>query len=64
MKKLIAAVTLILSLTLTMTACSSHCQECDQPVYQDGLCEYHYALQALQNAAEDAAGDLIDGLLG
>ena len=51
----------------SLTACgSSHCKEegGENEVYEDGYCEYHYALDVAKDAVGDAAGDLMDSLLG
>ena len=48
-----------------LTACGpSHCKECDNEVYKDGYCEYHYALNVAQDVVGDAANDLLDSLMG
>ena len=52
MKKMMALIA-ALALAVSLTACGGHCKSCDQPVYKDGYCEYHYALNAAQ-AAQDA----------
>ena len=54
MKKM-AALVMALILALACTACSNKCKECDNEVYKDGYCEYHYALKV--------AGDAVDGLV-
>lgn len=60
MKKF-AIVLAALVMTLALAACgSSHCKECDNEVYQDGYCEYHYAL----HQAENMLGGLADSILG
>ena len=54
MKKMMALV-LAMILALACTACANKCKECDNEVYKDGYCEYHYALKV--------AGDAVDGLV-
>ena len=31
-----------------------HCKECDDEVYQDGYCQYHYTINAAKDAVDDA----------
>ena len=48
-----------------LTACGpSHCKECDNEVYKDGYCEYHYALKVAKDTVSDAAQGLLDSVLG
>ena len=57
----------VLAMAISLTACgSSHCKEegCENEVYEDGYCEYHYALNVAKDAVGDAAGDLMDSILG
>ena len=58
MKKMLAFL-LAAMLMVSLAACGSKtCKEsgCDEPVYQDGYCETHYALHVL----EDALGGLFE----
>ncbi|MCH5353160.1 MAG: hypothetical protein J1E06_06815 [Acutalibacter sp.] len=43
---------------LALTACAGKCKMsgCDDKVYKDGLCEFHYGLQV--------AGDAVKGIFG
>ena len=54
----------ILTLAASLTACGSKCKSCDEPVYKDGYCEYHYALNVAQDVVDDAAQDALDALFG
>lgn len=63
MKKLMVLM-LSLAAVASLAACSSHCKECDNEVYKDGYCEYHYALNVAQDVVGDAANDLMDSLMG
>ena len=49
MKKMMALIA-AMALAASLTACTSHCKSCDQPVYKDGYCEYHYILNSAQDA--------------
>ena len=52
---------------VSLTACgSSTCQVegCENEVYEDGYCEYHYALNVAGEMVSDAAGDLLDSIMG
>lgn len=55
----------VFAMTYVLTACAgvSHCKECDDEVYQDGYCEYHYAVQAAKEAVDDTAKELFDRVL-
>lgn len=63
MKKMMALIA-ALALAVSLTACGGHCKSCDQPVYKDGYCEYHYALNVAQDVVGDAANDLMDSIMG
>lgn len=66
MKK-IAVVLTTLAMAACLTACgSTHCKEsgCENEVYQDGYCEYHYAIHAAEEIVGNAAGDIMNSLLG
>lgn len=57
----------MLVMAVGLTGCgSSQCKEegCDKEVYEDGYCEYHYALNVAGEIVSDAAGDLMESLLG
>lgn len=65
MKK--AAVFLVMLLMAgSLGACGepSHCKECDDEVYKDGYCQYHYALNVLKEAVDDTAKEVYDSLFG
>lgn len=49
---------------LTSCAGVTHCKECDDEVYQDGYCKYHYALRVAKDTVDDAAKDLYDSVFG
>ena len=56
-----------LVMAVSLTACgSSTCQVegCGNEVYEDGYCEYHYALNVAGEMVSDAAGDLLDSIMG
>ena len=63
MKKMMALIA-ALALAVSLTACGAHCKSCDQPVYKDGYCEYHYALNAAQDLVDDAAQAAQDAIFG
>ena len=64
MKKLTILVA-SLAAVACLTACGpSHCKECDNEVYKDGYCEYHYALNVAKDVVGDAANDLMDSITG
>ena len=63
MKKMMALIA-ALALAASLTACGGHCKSCDQPVYKDGYCEYHYAIHAAEEIVGNAAGDIMNSLLG
>lgn len=65
MKKvmMLIAATIIL---FSLSACSglSHCKECDDAVYKDGYCKYHYSKQALKDTIDSEAKGLFDKFFG
>ena len=66
MKKL-AIVLTTFTMMLTLTACgSSQCQAegCENEVYQDGYCEYHYALEVAKDTVSSAANDVLNSIFG
>lgn len=63
MKKMMTLIA-VLAVTASLTACGSHCKSCDKPVYKDGYCEYHYALNTAQDLVDDAAQEALDSLFG
>ena len=58
MRKKIAAVVLLATMAFSLSACSfsNTCKAsgCDEEVYKNGYCEYHYIL--------DVGGDLLESL--
>ena len=63
MKKMMALIA-ALALAASLTACGGQCKSCDPPVYKDGYCEYHYALNAAQDLVDDAAQAAQDAIFG
>ena len=66
MKK-IAVVLTTLAMAACLTACgSAHCKEsgCENEVYQDGYCEYHYALEVAKDTVSSAANDVLNSIFG
>ena len=63
MKKMMTLIA-VLALAATVVACGSKCKSCDEPVYKDGYCEYHYALNTAQDIVDGAAQDALDALFG
>lgn len=50
----------------SLSACSgaSHCKKCDDKVYKDGYCKYHYSKQALEDTIDSEAKGLFDKFFG
>lgn len=64
MKKFIILLTSWL-MVISLAACgSSHCKECDEAVYKDGYCEYHYALNAAGDIVDGAADEILESVFG
>ena len=61
MKKLGMSLLVVLILCC-LTACGgiTHCKDCDDEIYEDGYCKYHYAL----HYADDAANGAFDAIFG
>lgn len=59
-KKVVAAIAAA-GLLLSLSACGfQRCkaQGCDDKPYKDGYCQYHFTLQAVDNAAKDVFNTL------
>lgn len=65
MKKLLILI-VILIMSTSLSACSgiTHCKECDDEVYKDGYCQYHYTINAAKDAVDDAAKGVFDSIFG
>lgn len=66
MFKKLGLLVLAMSLLLTLGACGVVvCKEsgCNDEVYQDGYCKYHYTINAVDSAAKDVF-DGFNGLFG
>ena len=65
MKKLsLVLAAAVMACMLVSCAGVTHCKECDNEVYKDGYCEYHYALKVAKDTVSDAAQGLLDSVLG
>ena len=56
MKKRIVGVLIALVVVLQLTACSSNtCKvnDCDDEIYEDGYCKYHYYINVGDNILKD-----------
>lgn len=61
----IGLIGIILALGISLTVCGPKtCAECDDEVYKDGLCQYHYELEQFRNEVDDAAKDIYDSIFG
>lgn len=54
----------VMACMLVSCAGITHCKECDNEVYQDGYCEYHYALEVAKDTVSDAAQGLYESVFG
>ena len=63
-KLLILIVILIMSTSLSACGGITHCKECDDEVYKDGYCQYHYTVNAAKDAVDDAAKGVFDSIFG
>lgn len=65
MKKVFVLLTMVV-MVINLTACGgiTHCKECDDEVYQDGYCQYHYTINAAKDAVDDAAKGAFDSIFG
>ncbi len=64
MKKISIIAATVLALLCLASCGAEHCAECDREVYKDGLCEYHYSLNAAEGIIDSAADELIGSILG
>ena len=61
----IGLIGVILALGVGLTACGPKtCVECDDEVYKDGLCEYHYEMEQIRKELDDTAKDFYDMIFG
>lgn len=60
MKKVLALFTaFILAISLTACAGITHCKDCNDEIYKDGYCQYHYTVHQTKDAI-DSAKDAVD----
>lgn len=59
MKK-VCTLLVIMLMFIALTACGgvTHCKDCDDKVYKDGYCQYHYALHSIDDTAKSAFDSL------
>lgn len=62
MKKKIAALFALAALACSLVACAglTHCKECDDEIYKDGYCKYHYELKNVKDKADALGKELFD----
>ncbi|MGN0507249.1 MAG: hypothetical protein ACI4FZ_11865 [Lachnospiraceae bacterium] len=62
MKKKISLLLLGAILACCLAGCAglTHCKECDDEVYKDGYCKYHYEINAAKEKIDDLGKDVFD----
>ena len=62
MKKKLALLMAVLTVAFSLVACSgiTHCKQCDDKVYEDGLCKYHYEVNSVKEKVDSVGKDLFD----
>lgn len=50
----------IAHLLIVLSACGgvTHCKDCDDEIYKDGYCQYHYTLHNIDETAKSAFNSL------
>jgi len=66
MKRKISLLLLVVTLIGSMAGCAglTHCKECDDKIYEDGYCKYHYEINNAKNKVDELGKDLYDFLGG
>ena len=62
MKKKLALVLAIVTIACSLVACAgiTHCKECEDKVYEDGYCKYHYELNKVKEEVDSLGKDVFD----
>lgn len=72
MKRLFALISAAI-MVMSLVACGgiTHCKECDDEIYKDGYCQYHYtvykakdAIDSAKDAVDSAAKGIFDKIVG
>lgn len=54
----------LLACILASCARIAHCKECDDAVYRDGYCQYHYTLHSAKETVDSAAKGIYNSIFG
>lgn len=62
MKRKISLLLLAVTLVAGMAGCagSKHCKECDDEVYEEGYCKYHYEINVVKNKVDELGKEIYD----
>lgn len=62
MKKKLSLIFVVVALACSLAGCAglTHCKECDDEIYEDGYCKYHYGLNAAKDKVDEVGKDLFD----
>jgi len=62
LKKKLALLMAVLTVAFSLVACSgiTHCKQCDDKVYEDGLCKYHYEVNSVKEKVDSVGKDIFD----
>jgi len=62
MKKLLLCT--VLSAAFLLTACSSNCKAegCEDEIYQDDYCQYHYVVNTAKDEIDKLGKDIFNGI--
>lgn len=65
MKRKLAFVLAVATLACSIVGCAglTHCKECDDEIYKEGYCEYHYDLKNAKDKIDEIGKDL-HGIFG
>jgi len=70
-RRLVLLTAVVMVMGLTACAGITHCKDCDDEIYEDGYCKYHYtvhkaqeAVDSAKEAVDSAAKDVFDNIVG
>ena len=62
MKKKISLFLVAATLVCSMVGCAglTRCKECEDEIYEDGYCKYHYELNGTKNKVDELGKDIFN----
>lgn len=62
MKRKISLILAVVTLVCSLVGCAglTHCKECEDEIYKDGYCKYHYEINNVKNEVDKIGKDIFD----